>query len=179
MRDWYKIDMETVFTGTDEHGVRYLSEFLSDYESNFSDSANAACRKCLIQYYNKIIKYQTNKNMENSQTVFRLQAKFNGIQSSFGSSTVISNRNLTDEIAVDLIANHPHGVKLFDIIPDNIDELLQAASQSDQPTREKALNALTRTELNDIAEGLELVAKDYANKAEIIAAICDAEAVDQ
>lgn len=94
---------------------------------------------------------------------YRLKAKFNGIQAAFGSTKIISNDNLTDEIAKDLIKNHPHGEKLFDVIP------------KEQPEdKAKDLNDMSRAELNEKAVSLGLDASDYKNKGEVKEAIIQA-----
>jgi hypothetical protein len=167
MREWQKIDMDTVFQGTDEHGVRYLPEFLSDYESIFHDSASAGCRKCLIQYYNQIAKHLNKMNTETSN--FKLKAMFNPIQVGFGSSTMISNNNLTDKVAIELIETHPHGEKLFDIIPSNIEEI--RASLKESITTTEGSKKQTRQELDAIATDLGLITSEYKNKQEITDAI--------
>lgn len=127
MRDWSKILAETVFSGHDEDGRRFLPEFLQDYEKLTNETVNAGCKKCLSQYYKKITKHFNSMKTDTKNSGFKLKEKFNGIQLRFGSRTIISNRNLTDKQAVELIENHPHGKKLFDAMPKDIDKLLNKA----------------------------------------------------
>lgn len=170
--------MDTVFTGKDEDGVRYLPEFLNDYQDSFLEVPEAGCRKCLVRYYEKLTSKINKMNTKNTSN-FRLKAMFNGIQASHGSNRIISNNSLTDELAIELLDNHPHGEKLFDVIPDNVDEIREAVSAGEsgsEPSREDQLGAMKRAELNEIAEGLGLNPSDYSKKADVAAAILAVEA---
>ena len=170
--------MDTVFTGSDEDGVRFLPEFLTDYESTFKTQPEAGCRKCLVRYYQQLTS-KINKMNTKTTSNFRLKAMYNGIQAGHGSNQIISNASLTDEIAIDLLDNHPHGEKLFDVIPDNVDEIREAAGSSADPaetSREDQIGAMKRDELNKIAEGLGLNPSEYRKKADVAAAILTAEA---
>lgn len=51
------------------------------------------------------------------ETKYKLLPMFEGI-TIFGTGLVITNENLTDEIAELLLKEHPHGDKLFDGLPD-------------------------------------------------------------
>src|SRR5690625_4628739 len=150
MRDWSKIDRVTVFKGFDENGNRYLTEFLKDYHTLYGGSPNAGCGKCLNSYYDKMI---TKKNTTMSK--YRLKKKYDGISLGFGSNVIVSNRNMTDEKAKQLIATHPRGKELFDKLPED--------SVSLEDKSRKELDALA------VEKGLE--PKDYSNKAEVIKAI--------
>jgi len=122
MSDWLSIQKETIFTGKDEKGNRYLSRFLSDYKKAFNlEDINAGCKKCLDEYYKKMTKHlremsKSNKNPQNSGYV--LKAKYNGIPLKFGSPILVTNANITDEMAKDLLKNHKKGEDLFEKIPE-------------------------------------------------------------
>ena len=51
---------------------------------------------------------------------YRLHKKYEGITLKYN-GVRIRNADLTNELAKELIAKHPHGVKLFDIIPKEIE----------------------------------------------------------
>lgn len=119
MTDWLTIDKKTIFEGKDKNGNRYLTEFLKDYKEKYNpQEINAGCSRCLNDYYKKIIKFysamakqETKKAKAKSK--FVLKPMFNGIPLKFGSRTLVSNSNLTDELAKELIKNHPRGEALF------------------------------------------------------------------
>jgi len=54
---------------------------------------------------------------DTNKTEFVLKAKYNGIKSKT-TGRPCRNADLTDEQAIDLIENHPHGKNLFNFIPD-------------------------------------------------------------
>ena len=159
MRDWTKIGKDAILKGKDENGNRYLSQFLKDYqELTGAKNLNAGCGKCLNDYYKKYLKM---KNQKKSGYV--LKSKYDGIPLNFGSRTFVSNRNMTDKLAKELIKNHPKGKGLFDKVPESGD------------VKETDLNSLKRGELDVIATDLELKPGDYSNKADLIEAIESAQ----
>lgn len=162
--DWRKLDKATIFTGKDENGNRYLSQFLRDYQKTFNpDMINAGCTKCLEDYYLTFIKFlSTMSKPKNSG--YKLKEKYNGIPLEFGSPVFVSNSNLTDELAQKLIKKHPAGEDLFEELPEKT------------PAEEKTdLIKLTRPELDSMAEKLGINPKDYSNKGEVAAAIEDVQ----
>lgn len=161
--DWLSIDKETIFSGKDENGNRYLSRFLSDYKKAFNpDIINAGCLKCLNSYYEKLTKNLQMAKQEISQenSGYVLKTKYNGIPLKFGSRVLVFNNTITDKIAKELIKNHPKGKDLFIKIP-----------EEEQISEElKVLLSKTREELD--AEAKELGIEDsFKNKREVAEAI--------
>lgn len=158
--NWLNIDKVVIFTGKDENGNRYLSQFLRDYKEAFGkEEINAGCPKCLDSYYTKFTKHLS-KMGEKINSTYRLKAKYNGISLGFGSNVIVSNRNITDDLAEQLLKNHPRGKELFETMPK-------------APKRD--ITTLKRRELDVIARGLGIDPSDYSNKSEVIAAIEDVE----
>lgn len=117
MRDWSKIAKDVVFTGTDEDGNRYLSEFLRDYKQTFdAPNIEAGCARCLNDYYLKLTS-TLHKMTKVKNSGYRLKAKYNGIPLNFGSQIQVFNSNLSDELAEELLEKHPAGAELFDQLP--------------------------------------------------------------
>lgn len=112
---WDDLSNDDIINGTNEDGVRYLGLFLHDYTKLFKPTGPlyAGCKKCLHNYINE---FKNNKPMENTCN-YKLLPMFEGI-TLFGTGLVITNKNITDKIAKQLIKEHPHGVNLFDIIPE-------------------------------------------------------------
>lgn len=161
--DWRKLDKAAIFTGKDENGNRYLSQFLKDYQDTFHpDMINAGCSKCLEDYYLTFTKYLSTMSKKES-TGYKLKEKYNGIPLEFGSPVQVSNANLTDELAEKLIKKHPAGKDLFEVIPEG--------KEPEEKSRLEELKEMKRAELDALAESLELNPKDYANKDLISEAI--------
>lgn len=162
MRDWLKIDKDTIFKGNDENGNRYLSQFLSDYKKIFSPAdINAGCERCLNDYYQKLIKHLPTMGKDKKKKEYVLKLKYNGIPLEFGSPVLVTNANVNEEYARKLIKSHPRGKDLFDVLPDSFD--------SDE--NENPFKGLSRDDLDKIATDLGLDPKDYANKGLVTDAI--------
>lgn len=161
--DWLSINREKIFSGKDEKGNRYLSQFLSDYKKTFSpDVINAGCTRCLNDYHTKFIKHLAMPNKtEKTKSGYALKAKYEGIPLAFGSRTFVTNKNITDEMGDSLVKNHPAGKDLFITIPEKEVEL----------SRSQELKASSREELDELAKALELNPEDYKNKGLIADAI--------
>ncbi|WP_417867948.1 hypothetical protein [Xanthomarina gelatinilytica] len=166
--NWQKLDKVTIFTGTDENGNRYLSQFLRDYKEAFPGTdPNAGCQRCLDDYYQKLIKHLSIMKTVKNESGFVLKEKYQNIPLKFGSKILVNNSNITKEIGIELL-KRKNGEKLFDKVPDN----LEATSDKEDLTK------LKRGELNTRATKLGLDAKSYANIGEIAAAIEKAESTE-
>lgn len=110
---WDKYNQGAIFRDKSRGGL--LEKFLKDYKEHFGGSINPSCPKCLEKYYtNYINKYIMSKSEVKCDYV--LKQKYNGIQLGFGGRPV-RNGEMTNEVAKDLIENHPHGEMLFDVFP--------------------------------------------------------------
>lgn len=119
MRKWVEIDMDVIFDGNDEDGNRYRTQFLKDYRDIFQpEEINAGCRRCLKDYYFKLIKFQETMSKDKKKSGYVLKLKYQGIPLKFGSRIFVTNANMTDKIGKELLKNHPRGAMLFDKIPE-------------------------------------------------------------
>ena len=62
--------------------------------------------------------------MENAKSIFQLQEGV--IIPVAGTSDVFSSHNLTDENAIKLLSENPNRKSLFRVLPENVDELIEA-----------------------------------------------------
>lgn len=120
MINWLDLNQITILEGNDEHGNRFLTSFIRDYKNVFpGDLINISCGKCLKNHYNKFIKHlKIMATSKNTKTKAKLKLKYQGIQLHFGSKYFITNATMTQEQAVYLVEKHPHGKKLFDVLPE-------------------------------------------------------------
>lgn len=95
--------VQNIIGGKTADGVKYLELFLQDYTKLFSTKVNPNCSKCISGYLNK---YKLKIFDMDSNCDYKLRKKFNGIPLSFGSSTFLSNGNLTNKLAEELVKNH-------------------------------------------------------------------------
>lgn len=159
-KSWLDFDKKTIFEGKDEKGNRYLSQFLRDYKQVFPKAEiNAGCGKCLEDYYTKLINHQAMKKGKPTHG-YKLKAKFEGIPLHFGSQVLVTNANLTEAYAKELL-KRKNGKNLFSKIPED-------PKGSD---RSEGLSRLKREELDAKALELGLNPEDYANRDEVIEAI--------
>jgi hypothetical protein len=97
-----------------EHAKANLVEFLKDYSETFNENnLNPSCDKCLERYFNN---FKNLNKMENT-CKYKLHEKYNGIQLDFGSNVFVTNDNITDKLALQLIKNK--GAHLFAEIPES------------------------------------------------------------
>lgn len=117
---WLDLDKIVILEGNDEYGNRYLTKFISDYKKIFpSDFINIGCESCLNNHYNKFIKYlKIMTQSKDTKTKAKLLKKYEGIQLKFGSKFFITNATMTNEQAIYLCEKHPHGKKLFQVLPE-------------------------------------------------------------
>ena len=125
LKYWLGLEKVTIFTGKDKDGNRYLTQFIRDYRAlSGNTDINIGCNKCLNTYYDNFIKII--KSMSNTKTTkARIKPKYEGIQLKFGSKIFVTNKTLTDEQAVYLLKNHPHGEKLFDVFWDEKEDVMR------------------------------------------------------
>ena len=102
--DWAIIPINRIISGKFADGSSMLKQFLIDYKNTFNvNTVNPNCSKCLHAYH---LKFINTKIMKNTECDYALQKKYEGITLGFGKSTVITNTNITNEIAEKLIAKY-------------------------------------------------------------------------
>lgn len=103
LHNWENFDTQTIMGGKSRDGQRYLKLFLQDYTALFGGKVNPSCSKCIKNYLNK---YKSKLFDMDSNCDYKLHKRFNGIQMGFGSNKILSNNNLTNELAQRLIEKH-------------------------------------------------------------------------
>ncbi len=164
MNNWGKYKAEEVLTETDKNGNRLISAFAKDYKTVFNQDICPACKdfKEKFQKYLKKIQDMSNSNKKNSG--FVLKKMYENIPLKFGSAIYVNNQNLTDDYAKELINNHPRGKDLFDIIPDNVEDLSEAVIQLVENNNKGELIELAKS------LGIEVVKGNKTELAELIVA---------
>lgn len=120
--DWGKYQAAEVLSGMNENGGRLISLFARDYKKT---TGNDICHTCnsFIQKFNSFIqKYYTMAKDAENTCGFRLKPMYQNIPASFGSPIFVNNNNITEELALGLLKNHPRGKDLFDVIPEGFEE---------------------------------------------------------
>lgn len=120
--DWGKYQAAEVLSGMNENGGRLISLFARDYKKI---TGNDICHTCnsFIQKFNSFIqKYYTMAKDAENTCGFRLKPMYQNIPASFGSPIFVNNNNITEELALGLLKNHPRGKDLFDVIPEGFEE---------------------------------------------------------
>lgn len=115
--NWGKLSADVIFRGKDSEGARYLPKFLKDYVSLIEpkEPPIASCKKCINKYLYEFLTYKP-KTMKKQN--YQLKPKYEGI-TIFGTGLIITNANITDELGKRLVDEHPAGVKLFAVMPNN------------------------------------------------------------
>lgn len=115
--DWGKLDIDVIFAGVNSENTRYLTLFLKEYVQLIepTEPPMASCRKCLSQYLYEFLTYKPMKKLEQN---YQLKSKYEGI-TLFGTGLIITNKTITDEIGERLLKEHPAGVKLFSVTPND------------------------------------------------------------
>lgn len=103
---WAKYTLEQIVSGKSADGSLLLEGFLKEYaklEGVSLSSLQPSCPTCLNRYYNEyILKHTIMKN----KSQYKLHKRYNGISLGFGSQILLTNANLTDEYAEQLILRY-------------------------------------------------------------------------
>lgn len=117
--NWENKSIELIIGGNAPDGTRYLVEFLKDYASLTGEKTlNASCNNCIREYHRKYI-----QKMKPSNCDYKLKDKYNGIPLGRGSSVLITNANITNDLGAELLKNR--GSHLFVKFPITETEKLQ------------------------------------------------------
>lgn len=153
--DWSKYSIDQIKTGTDEKGNRLLLAFNKEYREIFGHEPCHTCGSWAEKAKKFLNQVNTMSKVENSGYV--LKKMYEGVTLEFGGNP-ISNRNLTDKIAKQLIEKHPKGAGLFLKIPEVKEK------PNDDPFAGKK-----KADLQEWAKSLDL--DDSGNVAELKARI--------
>lgn len=120
MRDWTKYDKQSIFNDKKKGGL--LVSFLTEYKEHFKlNTVNASCAKCFNSYYENYLNSlpMAKEIKEKVECDYVLHKKYNGIQLGTNGRP-IRNGEMTNEVAEQLLKEHPHGAKLFEIMPEQL-----------------------------------------------------------
>ena len=152
MRNWSNYNKEAIFKDKTRGGL--LSQFLKEYQEQFNVITTPGCRKCLDRYFNNYLKL-TAMAPETNKCDYELHKKYNGIQLGTNGQP-IRNGEMTNEIAKELLEKHPHGAKLFSIIP--------AAKPDKEPVKDETENEIVEKEAVELSNDEDLTLKELRGK---------------
>lgn len=91
-----------------------LQRFVDDYQKFFG-KLNIGCGDCISDAYEKLIHLKQKKMASNCD--YKLKAKYEG---TWFEDQPIRNGDLTNKLAKAILARHPGGESLFDVIPETL-----------------------------------------------------------
>ena len=142
MKDWIKYDKQTIWNDKKKGGL--LVSFLADYRDTFNIEVNASCGSCFNKYYTDYLNSLPMDETKFEKCDYELHKKYENITLKF-SGKRIRNRDLTNELAKDLIANHPHGEKLFSVIAKKSTKKVKPIAKKKPTAKKKAVAKKTVT----------------------------------
>lgn len=113
---------ETLTRGKDKNGIPFLRYIFELHYKIFGETCSS-CPGKITGYIQKLKNFNTKIKMENTKSEFQLNVGV--IIPVAGTSDAYSNHNLTDELAVQLLAQNPNRKVLFSKIPENVDQLIE------------------------------------------------------
>ncbi len=122
MRDWSKVKEASI---TQDRGL--LLEFAKAYQSAFNTKLNVGCGMCITDAYKRLKSYKNRIEMK-QESKYKLKLKYQG---AFWKGRPLQNGSMTEEIAKDLIKNHPKGEGLFAVLPKKeVKEIIEAKEEA-------------------------------------------------
>lgn len=119
-----ELDNNTILTGSDSDGNRYLSMMLELYSETFGQSC-FSCSKRFPGYLNQLRNLKmTSTKTEKTSATFEL--KKDTMIPIPGTSESYSDKNLTDEAALKILARNKNAKSLFKTLPENWEEQVEA-----------------------------------------------------
>jgi hypothetical protein len=116
------VSYETLTRGKDKNGIPYLKHIFELHYKIFGETCSN-CPGKITGYIQKLKNFNTNIKMEIIKSEFQLQEGV--IIPIAGTSDVYSKHNLTDEIALKLLAENPNRKSLFSKVPENLEQLIE------------------------------------------------------
>lgn len=143
---------ETLTRGKDKNGIPFLKHIFQLHYKIFGETCSN-CPGKITGYIQKLKNFNPIKKMETTSKKFQL--KEGVIIPVAGTSDAYSNANLTDEIAIKLLADNPNRKILFEKLPENLDELIAESLEVDLDPEVLTFGEKTLT----IEEALSLLEK--------------------
>ena len=136
-KNWTKYDIQTIFADKRKGGL--LVTFLKEYRDEFNVVVNASCASCFKTYYKNYLNSIKPKEKMGAKTTcdYELHKKYENITLKFGGDR-IRNSDLTNELAEQLLAEHPHGAKLFSVIKKKSTKIVKVAKKPTPKAKPKA-----------------------------------------
>lgn len=120
-----KNSKEAIFNDKRKGGL--LVSFAVAYQKETGKRLNVNCGKCITTAYNEMTnKFSEKMAKEPVQCDYELHFKYNGIQLGTNGDP-IRNGEMTNAMARKLLKEHPHGAKLFKVIPEEKPKTKKAA----------------------------------------------------
>jgi hypothetical protein len=120
--------VDELLKGKDSSGIPFLKHIFRLRFQLFGETCSG-CPGKIFGYIQKIKKFNPHiMKKENSNTMFKLKDMVTIPVP--GTSKAYSNHNITDEIAVELIAKNPNRKTLFSKLPDDLNERIEAYKAS-------------------------------------------------
>lgn len=117
-------DYLTITKGKDKNGIPFLKHIFELHHKIFGQTCSN-CPSQLPNYINQIKNFNPKNKMENLEnTTKEFQLKEGVIVPIPGTSDAYSNHNITDEIAIALLADNINRKDLFQKVPENLEELI-------------------------------------------------------
>jgi len=119
-------DILTLMKGKDESSIPYLSHVFRLHLKLFGQTCEG-CPNKIPGYIHRIKNYKNLKIMSTKpeQNKGKFQLEGGVIIPIRGTSEVISEYNVTDEKALELLIENPNRKSLFKVLPENVDELIE------------------------------------------------------
>ena len=140
-KNWKKYDKQTIFADKKKGGL--FVTFLKEYRDEFKVQVNASCPSCFEKYYKDYlnsIKPKEKMSKKKNNCDYELHKKYENITLKHDGER-IRNRDLTNELAERLIAEHPHGAKLFSVIKKKSTKKVVAKITMPRPKAKKKTKA--------------------------------------
>ncbi len=152
-------DMQTLMTGKHKDGIPYLEYVFRVYEELFNKPC-VGCVNNIPEYIKAIKNYKPMRKNNKDLREFRLRKGV--ILPVRGTREVYSDYNLSDEIALTLISENPNRKSLFEVIPENLEDLLKIKSKSN--TNDMVLIFDKPHSIEEAKELLELIGAETRAK---------------
>lgn len=139
--------------GKDKSGIPFLRHIFELHYKIFGETCSN-CPGKITGYIQKLKNFNTKIKMEIIKSEFQLNEGV--IIPVAGTSDAYSNHNLTDELAIQLLAQNPNRKSLFSKLPENVDQLIEEYVASIEVAGEDDLVAVGESKLT-IEEAISLL----------------------